>query len=74
METLELKTTITEIKNLMVRANRLEMTERVTKLKNRSMKITKSEHQRQKLLKQNKQTKTEPQRPIVGTISRVPTL
>lgn len=51
METLELKTTITEIKNLMERANRLEMTERVTKLKNRSMKITKSEHQRQKLLK-----------------------
>lgn len=60
MEILELKDTITEIKNLMGRpTNRSEMT-RVTELKDRSIKMIKSEHQREKWLKQQK----EPQRPV----------
>lgn len=48
MEILELKDTITEIKILMGRpTNRSEMTG-VTELKDRSIKMIKSEHQREK--------------------------
>lgn len=47
MEILELESTITKIKNLIDGPNsRLRMTKRVTELKNRLIKMTKSKHQK----------------------------